>query len=128
MADDTLTSVIYSLGVITLPPNMAVEFRADYTMAKLPEDQELLQTRYPSDGLTVTVTDHATQKRRDINGRSIHRKPAEMQAAHDDFATKIFRLPGYILPYQGILIWWKKSPPRSASAPQPIAPAPPETV
>lgn len=108
LQNDALTAVKYFAGRMTLAPGATIEFRADYTMAKEGEDTELLQTSYPSDGLTVTVTDQVEEMKRLIFARSVHRTALENQSSTGAPNTKIFRIPGYLLPHQGVLIWWKK--------------------
>lgn len=103
--------VRYNVGDVALGPGETVTVRADYVMAKEPEDTELLQTLYPSDGLTVTVMDTGEVSRRFVFAKAIHRKGIENQSSSASPGTKVFRVGGYLLPHQGVLIWWKKAPP-----------------
>jgi hypothetical protein len=94
-----------------LAPGETVNVRADYVMAKEAEDTELLQSLYPCDGLTVTIMDAGLDQRRLLFAKAIHRRPIENQSSSSSPGTKVFRIAGYLLPHQGVLIWWKKAPP-----------------
>ena len=79
-------------------------------MAKEAEDTELLQTLHPADGLRVTIFDQCVDGRRVTFARSVHRNPIVPLASEDGSIAKIFTIPGYLLPHQGVLIWWKRNP------------------
>lgn len=103
-------TVKYDAGGITLAPDETVSVRADYVMAKESEDTELLQSLYPCDGLTVTVMDSGGDHARVLFAKAIHRRPIENQSSPASPGTKVFRIAGYLLPHQGVLIWWKRAP------------------
>jgi hypothetical protein len=110
LEDNRLTSVSFMVGDVILQPGETCSFSASYVMAKEAEDTELLQTLHPTDGLRVTIFDQSTSGKRVTFARSVHRKP--LQVLSEDLAgsARIFTLPGYLLPYQGVLIWWKNNP------------------
>lgn len=111
LQDNRKTAVTFSPGEVLLRPGESCEFSASYVMAKESEDTELLSTRYPADGLRVTIFDSAGDKKRITFARSVHRQDVESVSAGDSGnAAKIFRIPGYLLPHQGVLIWWKRRP------------------
>lgn len=88
---------------IGLQPSEEIAVSATYVMAKEAEDAELLETAYPSDGISVTIVDRGNGDRR-IFGRSVHPEDLQQQKAS---GMQIFRIGGYLLPHQGVLIWWK---------------------
>ena len=104
------SAVFYHVGDYLLEPGETVEFQATYTMAKEFEDTEFLQTKYPCDGMRVTVMDQCLDRHRVVFARSVHRKDIDILCSEDNPGTKIFTLSGYLLPQQGILIWWKQTP------------------
>lgn len=104
------TSFLYDAGNVQLEPNESIEVRADHVMIKEPEDTEMLRMLYPCNGVTITITDRATDGRRAIFARAIHRTDIEDQSSRSNSATKIFRISSYLLPHQGVLIWWKRGP------------------
>jgi hypothetical protein len=79
-------------------------------MAKEEEDTELLQTRYPTDSLSVTIFDHGPT-RRIVRARSIHLGDLRDDTPKEANGCYNFTLDRYFLPHQGFAIWWKKSPP-----------------
>lgn len=118
MEDNSKTRVPFSAGKVLLRPGEACEFSASYVMAKEAEDTELLSTLYPADGLRITIFDTAGDRNRITFARSVHRQPVEIVSRGDNAAgnaAKIFRVPGYLLPHQGVLIWWKRRPDRVAA-------------
>lgn len=108
---DGATTITFCAGVVELQPQEECEFSATYVMAKEAEDSEFLQTLFPADGMRVTLFDTATDGRRVTFARSVHRKALESLAGgQPDPHSKIFKVSGYLLPHQGVLIWWKKRP------------------
>jgi hypothetical protein len=108
---DSQTSVPFKAGEIEVKPGEKYEFSASYVMAKETEDSELLQTRFPSEGLRITIFDKAQDDRRLVFARSVHRHPLESASEKLSVtSSKIFTVPGYLLPHQGVLIWWKRNP------------------
>lgn len=110
LKNDGNTHVAYEGGTIRLQPNEICEFTAEYVMAKEPEDSEFLQTLHPSDGLRLTVFDQAGDGRRVMFADAVHRRKLEISGDQSVGGAKIFTIPGYLLPHQGVLIWWKKKP------------------
>ncbi|MDP5279937.1 hypothetical protein Q9Q95_13460 [Sphingomonas sp. DG1-23] len=105
------TAVRYAAGEVSLNRGESCTFSATYVMAKEVEDSELLQTLYPADGVRITVFDRAGDARRVTFARSVHRQMLEHIPSDLRHPTaKIFKIPGYLLPHQGVLIWWKKKP------------------
>jgi hypothetical protein len=108
---DSTTSVPFEAASVSLEPGENCEFFARYVMAKESEDTELLQTMVPTNGLRVTIFDQASDGRRLIFARSVHRQKLEsVPSAETPNQAKIFTIPGYLLPHQGVLIWWKRNP------------------
>lgn len=111
LQDNTQTAVPFIAGDVMLRPGESCHLSASYVMAKEAEDTELLSTLYPADGLRITLFDLAGDTKRVKFARSVHRQPVEtLSSGEDGSGAKIFRLPGYLLPHQGVLIWWKKRP------------------
>jgi hypothetical protein len=101
---------VYNAGEVVLEPNESIEVRADHVMIKEAEDSELMTMLYPCDGLTITITDRAADRGRAVFARAVHRVDLEDQSSRSNSATKIFRIRSYLLPHQGVLIWWKRQP------------------
>lgn len=109
--DNTLTKAVFHAGTVSLASGEICAVRASYTMAKEAEDSEVLQTLYPADGLRVTIFDQAGSEKRIILASSVHRNQIERLSQRSKGAgAEIFKVPGYLLPHQGVLIWWKKAP------------------
>jgi len=106
LAGASATAVTFALPPRTVAPQQSLTFSATYVMAKEAEDSEAVQTAYPSDGMHVTISD-STPGQRVILGRSIHHKDLEIQEVS---GMKTFTIPGYLLPHQGMLVWWKRAP------------------
>ena len=107
---DENATVTYDAGTADIAPGETLDFNATYTMAKESEDSELLQTRYPTDRLSVTIFDQTGDGDRVVFAKAVHRTTIENEASPDNSSTKIFKIPGYLLPHQGVLIWWKRTP------------------
>ena len=100
----------------TLQPDEEIHITADYIMAKEVEDTEVLQSRYPSDGLALTVIDTAPNKRF-VRARSIHRAQLKDDSGSREDGTHIYTLDYHLLPHQGVMVWWKSR----GDTPQPEA-------
>lgn len=98
-------SAIYDAGTVFLDPNQEIQVVAKYTMTKELEDTEFLHTRTPSKAMKVTIVD-AGDRPRKFFAKSVHKNPLADQSS-DDATTKIYRISDYVLPYQGIMWWWK---------------------
>lgn len=92
-----------------LAPGERIRVAFDYVMAKEVEDTEVLQSRYPSDGLQLKITDHAPEKRI-VGARSMHRKDLVVYSSKEEYGTYVFGLDHHLLPHQGIIIYWKNRP------------------
>ncbi|OUJ04965.1 hypothetical protein [Gluconobacter sp. DsW_058] len=98
-------SAVYDAGTVFLDPNQEIQVVAKYTMTKELEDTEFLHTRTPSKAMKVTIVD-AGDRPRKFFAKSVHKNPLADQSS-DDTTTKIYRISEYVLPYQGIMWWWK---------------------
>lgn len=122
---DSRPHIPFDAGDVSLNAGEECEFSATYIMVKECEDSELLQTLYPTKSLRVTVFDSDPDGRRTLFAESVHRTELEPFASHEEtrddgakdapetvsFPTaRIFKIPGYVLPHQGVLIWWKRKP------------------
>jgi hypothetical protein len=75
-------------------------------MAKELEGSELLETAYPSDGISITIFDRSIGKRK-VAARSVH--PGQLKPKPSSSpGTQIFNIDGYLLPHQGALNFWQK--------------------
>jgi hypothetical protein len=90
----------------TLRPNEEIRVYADYVIAKEPEDTEVLQSLFPTDGLRVTVIDRSPEKRI-VRARSIHRVGLRDSSSPREIGTHIYAIEQHMLPYQGMILWWK---------------------
>lgn len=102
-------SAVYDGGEVFLDPGQEIQVVAKYTMTKEIEDTEFLHTRTPSKAMRVTIVDSGDRPRK-FFAKSVHRTPLVDQSTNDS-ATKIYRINEYVLPYQGIMWWWKNSTP-----------------
>ena len=110
LKDNSETEVMYDAGKVTLEKGESLNVSAAYTMAKEAEDTEFLRSLHPANGLRVTIFDQ-TPGRRLVFAKSVHRHKLNRVSAPDTpGAAQIFNIPGYLLPQQGVLIWWKKAP------------------
>lgn len=105
---DGKTHIPYSAGTVTLNPQETCFVTFSYVMVKEAEDSELLQTLYPADGLRITVFDAGAPGIRSLYATAVHRHELEQTESSSDPSAKIFKVSGYLLPHQGVLIWWKK--------------------
>lgn len=107
--DDNIYQVNFEVSSILIKSGEEVEFVSDYMMAKEEEDTELLQTRYPTDSLSVTILDHGPTERI-VRARSIHLGNLRNDTPKEGNGCYNFTLDRYFLPHQGFVIWWKKVP------------------
>lgn len=115
LKDDTTTEVPFVLPEIPIGAGDTVSVEAEYAMAKETEDSELLEMLYPGDSLTMTINDRGVPGRRLVYARSVHRTGIEAKEAALDPETKYLRINDYVLPSQGVLVWWKRTPPTAAN-------------
>jgi len=112
LRDDNISRVKFEAPSISLPPGHEADVTFNYVMAKEEEDTEIFQTRYPADSLTITIVDRNPELRA-VRARSIHAADLEDNSPKTgQGGTYNFRLPRYLLPHQGFVIWWKKVPPQ----------------
>jgi hypothetical protein len=117
--DDNLYQVNFEVKSIKLRSGEEIEIVSDYVMAKEEEDTELLQTKYPTDSLNVTILDHNPQSRF-VRARAIHLGDLRDDSSQGNDGSYKFTLDRYLLPHQGFAIWWKKIP--AARSDVPISP------
>lgn len=109
VAESNGTHILYHAGTVDLNPGESCEFEATYQMIKESEDSEYLQTIYPCDGLRVTIVDVAPESSRTVFADAVHRHELQETESSSEPKARIFKIPGYLLPHQGVLIWWKKA-------------------
>ncbi|KYG24023.1 hypothetical protein SE92_30360 [Bradyrhizobium sp. AT1] len=107
--NDQLTAVIFDVKKITVQPEQKIEIVFDYTMAKEQEDSEVFQTAFPTDGITLTITDKGPTKRA-VRAKTIHMAEFDDDTSAERNGTYNFSLSRYLLPKQGFVIWWKEVP------------------
>lgn len=95
---------------VQLRPGESVSIELSYTMAKEWEDTEVLTVATPADGLKVMISD-PTQTRI-IRARAIHRLPVYESLGGADTMDKSYAIAEYLLPHQGLILWWKTRPPQ----------------
>ena len=105
--------MVFCGKVLPIRPNEDVRVYADYVLAKELEDTEVLQSLFPTDGLRVTVIDRAPEKRI-VRARSIHRVDLRDSSSPRESGTHIYSLEQHMLPYQGMILWWKARDPAAA--------------
>ncbi|WP_439471877.1 hypothetical protein [Brevundimonas sp.] len=115
LKDDTTTEVPFVLPEIQIGPGHEISVEAEYAMAKEAEDSELLEMLYPGDGLEMTIDDRGVAGRRLVYARSVHRVGIEADVSAINPETKYLRIEDYVLPSQGVLVWWKRTPPAPAT-------------
>jgi hypothetical protein len=109
LQDDNNSQVKFEIPSLTLQPGERVDLVFNYVMAKEEEDSEIFQTRYPADSLTITIVDRGPTERV-IRARSIHVVNLDDNTSAEQQKTYNFRLPRYLLPHQGFVLWWKNVP------------------
>jgi uncharacterized phage-associated protein len=109
--NDRLSTVPFEAKVIKIKPEEQAEIIFDYTTAKEEEDNEIFQTKLPTDSIVMTITDKGPTKRI-IRAKTLHMAPFEDDTSADQSGTYNFSLFRYLLPHQGFVIWWKKVPPK----------------
>jgi hypothetical protein len=92
--------------VLTLAAKEEVEVETRYVMAKEEEDAENFETLYPADSIRLMIVDRGPTRRR-IKAGSHH--PVELENLTTAGGPHQYRLTRYLLPHQGVLIWWKKA-------------------
>jgi hypothetical protein len=107
--DDNKYQVMFFIRDIDVLPGHQVEILVDYVMAKEDEDTEIFQTMYAADSVNVTVVDTNPLKRV-VRARAIHPSALEDDTSEVADGTYNFKLQRYLLPHQGIAIWWKNIP------------------
>lgn len=111
IADNNKTAIVFCPGEVSLAPGESCQVSASYTMAKEAEDTELLGSLYPSDGLKLTIFDKSGADGRLMFARAVHRNDLlPISEGIGAPGVKIFKIDGYLLPHQGVLIWWKRKP------------------
>lgn len=111
LVNNNCTEVPFILPAIYIPAGKTVSVEAEYAMPKETEDSELLEMLYPGDGLSMTINDRGSPGGRVIFARAVHRLPIEASTAELNPETKYLRINDYVLPCQGVLLWWKRTPP-----------------
>lgn len=106
MSDDRALLCRCIPEILELRRGQRVRVAMEYVMAKETEDTEVLQSRYPSDGLKLIVIDTAPSKRI-VRARSIHRENLIDDSSPDEPGTNIYTLDNHLLPFQGAIVWWK---------------------
>jgi hypothetical protein len=114
LAQVAATHIPFRAGTVKLNPGETCRFSATYMMIKEGEDSEYLQTLYPADGLRITLFDPGAGTKRLLFASAVHRHELEATESSSIPKARIFRIPGYLLPHQGVLIWWKKKPTQGA--------------
>jgi hypothetical protein len=100
------TEIPFAADNVSVKSMESIFVSARYTMAKSPEDAELLQTGAPSDGIRVVVV-NKSRRNLEIFARAVHPEPLERQTGTD--GSKVLQIKGYLVPHQGVLVWWKES-------------------
>jgi hypothetical protein len=102
------TEIPFAADTVRVKSMESIFVSARYTMAKSPEDAELLQTGAPSDGLrVVVVVGDKSSRNLEIFARAVHPEPLER--ATDTDGSILLEIKGYLVPHQGVLVWWKES-------------------
>lgn len=101
--------VTFEGGEIPILANETIHICLSYSMAKEPEDSEILETLFPCDGISVSVTDMSPSKRT-IRARAIHPGELDNTSSREDLGQYTYRLDRFLLPHQGVLLWWKRRP------------------
>jgi hypothetical protein len=92
---------------ISLKSEETVELTFDYVMAKEEEDDEIFQTIFAADSITLRITDRDGPFRV-IGARSLHPRKLECLRYSPETGHYHYHLPHYLLPYQGVVFWWKR--------------------
>lgn len=109
LVDESATEVFFALDPVEIEPDGQVEVNVAYTMAKEAEDNELFETFYPSERLTLTIVDAGDgSHQRTILARAVHPDDLVRQPSAPATRTLTFVISKYLLPHQGIIMWWRK--------------------
>lgn len=108
--DDNKHTVPFKLDDVDCGPDQEVEIVFCYDYAKEEEDNEVYQTLYPADGITVEIIDRGSTPRA-ILCKVIGPHEIERVSGGATSGASSYRLSRYLLPRQGVIVWWKKLPP-----------------
>lgn len=95
---------------IEIHAGQSATFELSYVMAKEIEDTELLRVTQPTDSVDVRISDY-TKNGMIFQADSL--RQYRIEALHgdgDDVRTYRWRTTEYLLPWQGVLFWWKIKP------------------
>jgi hypothetical protein len=106
LAESQRSHVICEAEPILLEKGERAEVEYRYAMAKENEDAENFETLYPSDSIRLMIVDRGSRR---IGASSHH--PSELECLTLEGGPVQYRLNRYLLPHQGVLIWWKKAKP-----------------
>jgi hypothetical protein len=90
-----------------------------YTMVKLHQDYEVWRSVFPCDGLRLTVT---VPQGVEILAHQIHPTPLRESVGKHGDTLREWVLERPVLPYQGVLIWWRSEQVSQAEEDRPKAP------
>jgi hypothetical protein len=107
MARSTAASVTCLCGQIALEAGEEAEVDLRYVMAKREEDTDSFEALHPADSLRVMIVDRGPQGRR-IGANARHPGELEDQTLTPNGGPFQYRLNRYLLPHQGVSIWWRK--------------------
>lgn len=107
--DDSKQTIRFVLQDIEFEPSQTMEIVIKYSYAKEEEDNEIYQTLYPVDGITIEIEDKGPTVRR-VFCKSIGPHTLNLIAGGPSEGSSTYRLSRFVLPRQGAVVWWKKVP------------------
>lgn len=93
---------------IILQPDETVQLTFEYVMAKEKDDDEIFNTIFAADSITLKIRDRDPLERQ-VGARSLHPKPLQCLRCSPEGGQYEFQLSDYLLPYQGVVFWWKRN-------------------
>lgn len=98
--------IAFDVGEFAVKRGDNLSCELEYSLIKASEDTDLIRTHLPAEALTVSVKDD-TKRRFLIQALSIHDKDAILAQNDVEQGPVEYRIDDYLLPHQGMLLWWK---------------------
>lgn len=108
LAGDTGSLMQFEKNIAGIEPGAKIFVKGSWRMIKSLDDSEVWRSILPSDGMTLCV--NLPKEAKVFGAHSLHRLPINtVRDGSDDYCE--WRIPQAVLPYQGIIFWWRCSMP-----------------
>ncbi len=108
MAASNNSEIEFRLKELTIASNAEITVRAEYKMGMESDNTEMIEMMHPTDGIQFTIVNNSTASKIDTFARMVHRNCLEAVSRKSTPNTKMLYMSEFVLPHQGILVWWKR--------------------